>query len=66
MDSQERQSVSPIRHNAIFLGAQKCVKIFELDTRFVRLRVVNEKWGGPRFNWLPNWTSGAKLVPQGR
>jgi hypothetical protein len=33
-----RHSVSKKSHNASF-GVRKCVKIFELDTRFVRLRI---------------------------
>jgi len=50
MDSQGRQSVSLNRHKDFF-GVRECVKIFELDGHFVRLRNVNKKQGLPMNNF---------------
>jgi hypothetical protein len=40
-----------------FPGVQKCVKIFELDTSFVRLRTVKQIPGRPATDLAPNWTN---------
>jgi hypothetical protein len=36
------------------------MKILELDTYFVRLRLVNENWGSPPFAGLSQGNGGAK------
>jgi len=44
-----------------------CVKNFELDTRFVRLRVVNKNVGMAQASWgCPTGPRSARLVLQDR
>jgi hypothetical protein len=49
-----------------FPGARKCVKIFELDTHVVRLRIEKENSGGVQLEWLPTGPLGARQVPSGQ
>jgi hypothetical protein len=44
------------------LGVRRCVKIFELDTHFSRLRIGNEKLGQPVTFGSLNWTGGTDRI----
>jgi hypothetical protein len=47
-----------------FPGVRKCVKIFELDAHFLRLRIGNEIRG--RIMWAPNQTGSARQGASGQ